>query len=54
MHIIDEKDEIIEYNEELKEIDSSNNEISQPKIVDGENSPTKIDEVRIGLKSKYK
>ena len=54
MHIIDEKDEIIAYNEELKEIDSSNNEISQPKIVDGENSPTKIDEVRIGLKSKYK
>ena len=54
MHIIDEKDEIIEYNEEIKEIDSSNSEISQPKIVDGENSPNKIDEVRIGLKSKYK
>ena len=40
-------DEIIEYNEELKEINSSNNEILQPKIVDGENSPPKIDEVRI-------
>ena len=35
MHIIDEKDEIIAYNEELKEIDSSNNEISPSKIVDG-------------------
>ena len=40
-------EEIIEQNEELKEIESSNREISPPEIVDGENLSPKIDEVRI-------